>query len=78
MKAGQIWSEEFGCYVSRAFMPREEKSIKFDITNCIIKISIFGFYYLYLKEKEIKKLNFDEFILYRKYVKETIHMEDYS
>ena len=78
MKAGQIWSEEFGCYVSQTFMPKTEKAIKLDITNCLIKISIFGFYYLWLRGKQIKKLNFDEFLLYKTYVKEIIYMEDYT
>lgn len=75
MKDGQLWSVEFDCYVSQTFMPRKEKSIKLDITNCIIKLSIFGFYYLWLKGKEIKKLTFDEFLVYKKYVKKIIDME---
>jgi len=76
MKPNQIWSEEYGCYVSRAFMPRKEPTIKLDITNCIIKISVFGFYYLWLKGKQIKKLNFTEFLKYKKYVKEIIDEGD--
>ena len=75
MKSGQIWSVEYDCYVSHTFLPRKEKPIKLDITNCIIKISIFGFYYLWMQGKEIKKLNFDEYLFYKKYVKKIIQME---
>jgi len=78
MKAGQIWSIEFDCYVSQTFMPRKDNFIKLDITNCVIKISIFGIYYLYLKGKEIKKLDFDEFQKYKKYVKEIIDERECS
>ena len=72
MKTGQIWSEEFGCYVSRAFIPREEKSIKLDISKCIIKISEFGFYELWLNGKRLKGITFLEYLSYREYVKEVI------
>ena len=68
MKTGQIWSEEFDCYVSQTFMPRQDKNIKLDITKCIIKISEFGFYELWLNSKKLKDISFLEYLSYRKYV----------
>lgn len=59
-------------------MPRKEKQIKFDITNCIIKHSIFGFYYLYLDGKLIKSLMFADFLKYKSYVKEIIEEDVYD
>ena len=78
MKYERVWSEEYGCYVSTTFAPRKEKVIKLDITNCVIKITIFGFYYLWLNGKRIKKLNFDEFLLYKGYVKKIIEDDAYG
>lgn len=83
MKAGQVWSIEYGCYVSHTFLPEKERinnlnpSIKIDIAKCIIKISAMGFYYLYLKDKKIQKLDFYKYQLYKKYVKDVIE-EDYA
>ena len=67
-----VWSDEFGCYVSRAFAPKNSRNLKLDINKCIIKITIFGFYELWLKENKLRNLDFNEFMKYKKYVKEVI------
>ena len=72
MKSGQIWSEKFDCYVSQAFMPSQAKNIKIDISKCVIKISEFGFYYLWLNGKKLKRIDFLQFQSYKNYVKEVI------
>lgn len=78
-----IWSQEYGSYVSRTFLPEKEreitqKVIKFDITKCVIKISCFGYYELWLKDKKIKSISFDDYLTYRKYVKEVIWEDHYE
>ena len=76
MKNNQIWSEEFGCYVSRAFMPKKENNIKIDITNCIIKITEFGYYELWLNGIKLKYIGFMDYLKYKSYVKEIIKEAD--
>ena len=76
-----VWSQVYGSYVSRTFLPEKErinspKLIKFDITKCVIVITLFGFYELHLDDKKIKSISFDEYLKYRYYVKEVIE-EDY-
>ena len=81
MKAGQLWSTEYGRPVSSAFYNMEEESpikLKIDITNCTIKISPFGYYYLWYKGKMLRKISFTEYLKYRDFVKKVEDMKDYE
>jgi len=70
MKQGQIWSDQFDCYVSRTFAPETQQSsaFKIDITKCEIIITPEGFYNLQLNGKKIKRIAFNEYMKYRKSV----------
>ena len=82
MNNNTIWSQEYSSYVSYAFLPEKERStesiklpVKIDITKCIIKVSCFGFYELWLNGVKLRYIGFMDYLKYRKYVKEIIHME---
>ena len=75
MKAGQIWSIEYDCYVSRTFIPRKANNVKLDISKCIIKISPFGFYELWLNGKYLRNLNFLDYLKYKNFVLEIVEIE---
>lgn len=72
MKQGQIWSEEYDAPVSPTFAPRRDPApptqIKIDIGKCEIIRNEYGYYYLYMQGKEIKRLTFSEYLKYRHYV----------
>lgn len=73
MKEGQYWSTEYDSPVSKTFYRQEaatasSKQVKIDITKCEIVRNEYGYYYLYLKGKEIKQLTFEEYLKYRYYV----------
>lgn len=78
MKAGQLWSNEFGCPVSKAFFDLKENlatmietksnKIKVELTKCYIKISRFGMFELWYNEKKLRTLSFNEYLKYRDYV----------
>lgn len=72
-----VWSEEYSSYVSHSFISKAEKAIKLDITKCIIKITMFGYYELWLNNNKVKSLNFNEFQKYKQYVKEVNTEEVY-
>ena len=85
MMNNTVWSQEFGAYVSRSFLPEKEREpaakksvIKFDITKCIIKITCFGFYELWLNDNKLKYIGFMEYLKFKKYVKEIIKEEYYE
>lgn len=76
MKQGQFWSEDYNCPVSVSFyngVIKRAKNVKIDITNCHIVITEFGYFQLWLKDKKIRDLGFEDFMKYRKYVKEIIN-----
>ena len=75
MKQGQYWSEDYNCPVSLSFYNgvKRQANIKIDITNCYIIISELGFFQLWYKGKRIRDLNIDEYLKYRKFVKEIIN-----
>ena len=75
MKPGQIWSIEYDCYVSHTFMPRKEKTIKVNISKCVIKISPFGFYELWLDGKYLRNLDFLGYLKYKNLVFEVEYPE---
>lgn len=74
MKEGQFWSEEYDSPVSKTFykgtgaLAPVSKQVKIDISKCIIIRNEYGYYYLYLNGKEIKKLSFEEYLKYRYFV----------
>ena len=74
-KEKKYWSEKLDCYVSRSFHNKESKqaNIKIDITKCDLVINEFGFYYLYLEGRSIKKLSFNEFQKYKRVVSSVIN-----
>lgn len=73
MKRGQVWSEDLTCYVSRSFVPAEQtnkQSIKLDMHKCEIIITPDGYYNLILQGRMLKRLSFNEFMKYKKHVKQ--------
>lgn len=78
MKQGQMWSTDYNCPVSVSFfngVSEYTRGIKLDITNCKIIITEFGMFELWLKKKRIKPLTFEEYMKYRKSVKEIINRD---
>lgn len=82
MKSGQIWSEDFGCYVSKSFVTADitsTRSIKIDITKCKIIITPEGYYDLVMNDKKIKRITLVEFLKYKVHVIEIINKcEEYD
>jgi len=78
MNKDVVWSENYGCYVSRSFLPESErveikKSVKIDIAKCIIKESCFGYYSLWLNDRRLKDIDFMTYLKYRDFVKEVLY-----
>ena len=79
MKTGQLWNEDLSSPVSKAYYNIKEhvnmitekagSKIKLDITKCTIKITVFGMFELWLNEKRLRYINFNEYMKFRKYVK---------
>jgi hypothetical protein len=70
----KIWSQDYDAYVSHSFYPLDtKKTLKLNLTDCVIKITQFGFYYLLLDDHVIKKITFDEYLRYKKHVKSIIN-----
>ena len=69
MRSDAIYSEEYGCFIAPPQIPIK-KVIRFDITKCIIKISKFGFFSLWINDKKLQDLNFKEYRKYKPYVLE--------
>jgi len=79
MKTGQLWSEDLGCVVSKAFYNIKEQvnmkveststKLRLDITKCTIKVTQFGMFELWFNEKRIRYISFMEFMKFKKYVK---------
>jgi hypothetical protein len=70
----KIWSQEYDAYVSHSFYPLDTKpTLKLNPTDCVIKITRYGFYYLLLDDHVIKRLSFNEYLNYKNYVKSIIN-----
>lgn len=83
MNKEAVWSQEYGSYVSRTFLPEKERIkisnlVKINLRDCNIIISLFGFYELWIKDKKLKSITFDEYLSYRNYVKEVIQEVHYE
>lgn len=74
MRKDAIWNESIGCYTAPDPSPAP-KRVKYDITNCYIKITALGFYYLYVNDYKIRELSDREFMKYRGLVKGIIGEE---
>ena len=71
--------------MSYAFLPEKERPaesiklpVKIDITKCIIKVSCFGFYELWLNDVKLKTIGFMDYLKYRNYVKDIIRGVSYD
>jgi hypothetical protein len=75
MRGNAVWSQDYGKYVSPCFseIPPESSNIRLTISKCIIRVTVFGFYELWLESKKVKSLNFKEFLKLKNYVKEVRH-----
>ena len=73
-----IWSQEYSSYVSYTFLPEKERKtlisniVKINLLDCDIHLSIFGYYSLWLKEKKLKELSFEDYLKYRDHVNNII------
>ena len=69
-----VWSNEYDAKVSSTYAKRKPKNnTKLDLTKCTILITEFGFFYLKLKDRTVKQINFNQFMTYKKYVKEIVN-----
>lgn len=77
MRTDAVWNTG-GYWEAPSFITGkpENIAITIDITKCIIKVSQFGYSYLYFNDKKVKKLTFLEYLKYRGYVKDVIREDD--
>lgn len=75
MRNDAIWNEN-GYWESPPLQKSSEKNIKIDITKCVIVFNEFGFIDLTLEGKKLKRLKFNEYLLYKNYVKEIIRNDE--
>lgn len=68
----KVWSEDYGRYVAPCWLQekRINSKIKLDITKCTIVVNQFGFYELWLNDKEIKTISFKDYMIFKNYVKD--------